>query len=126
MLGGATGVGSLGLVSGLGGGLRARATPVAAAPAYAAAPAQAGPAAPYVDPYVVCEDYPYGFCGYGDFTGLGVGDPFPDGFDVYNVPFAFRDRYADSDAAFYRYAYGNIYQVDPETQLIQQIVSTLV
>lgn len=57
---------------------------------------------------------------------LGIGQRLPMGYDVYNVPDAFRDRYYDTSAANYRYANGNIYQVDPKTQLIQQIMSALI
>ena len=38
----------------------------------------------------------------------------------------YRDDYRDSDEANYRYADGNIYQVDPQTQIIQAIVEMLV
>ena len=44
---------------------------------------------------------------------FGVGQMLPMGYDAYNVPFAYRDRYYDSDRAMYRYADGHIYQVDP-------------
>lgn len=57
---------------------------------------------------------------------LNVGQPLPTGYDVYNVPLDYRDRYHDSDEAMYRYADGNIYQVDPQTQIIQAIVEMLV
>ena len=49
---------------------------------------------------------------------LGVGQQLPDGYDVYNVPFQYRDRYADSADNMYRYNDGYIYQVDPKTRLI--------
>ena len=64
--------------------------------------------------------------GNGGLGSLGVGDPLPAGYDVYNVPMAYRDRYDDRDDAWYRYADGSIYQVDPQTQLIQAVISTLV
>ena len=57
---------------------------------------------------------------------LGVGMPLPTGYDVYNVPFAYRDRYADSSDAWYRYNDGYIYQVDPQTRLIQAVIEALV
>ena len=57
---------------------------------------------------------------------LGVGQQLPSGYDVYNVPFAYRDRYADSDDSWYRYNDGNIYQVDPKTRLIQAVIAALV
>jgi hypothetical protein len=62
----------------------------------------------------------------GGLGGLGVGQPLPAGYDVYNVPYAYRDRYYDTPDENYRYANGNIYEVDPKTQLIQQIISALV
>jgi hypothetical protein len=55
-----------------------------------------------------------------------VGQPLPSGYDVYNVPMDYRDRYYDTDDYMYRYADGNIYQVDAETQLVQAIVEMLV
>lgn len=47
-----------------------------------------------------------------------LGRTLPRGYDVYNVPAPYRDRYADSAAALYRYADGRIYRVDPATLLI--------
>lgn len=64
--------------------------------------------------------------GAGGLGALGVGDRMPAGYDVYNVPFDYRDTYYDNDEWMYRYADGNIYQVDPETRLIQSIISLLV
>lgn len=58
--------------------------------------------------------------------GLGVGQRLPAGYDVYNVPDPYRDRYYDTPNDIYRYADGNIYQVDPRTQIIQAIISALV
>ena len=57
---------------------------------------------------------------------LALGQPLPTGYDAYNVPYAYRDRYADTDDAWYRYNDGNIYQVDPTTQIVQAIVESLV
>ncbi|GAC1580308.1 MAG: hypothetical protein NVS3B5_13810 [Sphingomicrobium sp.] len=62
----------------------------------------------------------------GGLGQLGVGQRLPAGFDVYNIPDAYRNRYYDTSAANYRYANGNIYQVDPKSQLIQAIISALV
>ena len=56
---------------------------------------------------------------------LSVGQPLPAGYDVYNVPTDYRDRYADSEDSWYRYNDGNIYQVDPTTRLVQALVETL-
>ena len=57
--------------------------------------------------------------------GLGVGDRLPVGYDAYNVPFAYRDRYYDTDDRMYRYADNSIYQIDPETMLIASVISLL-
>ena len=51
-----------------------------------------------------------------------VGSRMPGGYDVYNIPSAYRSRYADSSAALYRYADGRIYQVDPATSLIAKAI----
>jgi hypothetical protein len=56
---------------------------------------------------------------------LNVGQALPAGYDAYNLPLDYRDQYRDSDEANYRYADGNIYQVDPQTQLIEAIVEMI-
>jgi hypothetical protein len=56
---------------------------------------------------------------------LNVGQSLPDGYDAYNLPMDYRDEYQDSDDYLYRYADGNIYQVDAKTQMIQAIVEML-
>ncbi|MGZ8305559.1 MAG: hypothetical protein ACXWUZ_03940 [Allosphingosinicella sp.] len=56
---------------------------------------------------------------------LNVGQELPDGYDAYNLPMDYRDEYQDSDDYNYRYADGNIYQVDAKTQMIQAIVEML-
>lgn len=58
--------------------------------------------------------------------GLNVGEALPTGYDVYNVPMDYRDQYQDTDESMYRYADGNIYEVDTKTQIIQAIVEMLV
>jgi hypothetical protein len=58
--------------------------------------------------------------------GLSVGQPLPAGYSMYNVPYAYRDRYYDSPDAWYRYSNGYIYEVDPTTQLIRTMVQALV
>lgn len=63
--------------------------------------------------------------GAGGLGALGVGDPLPLGYDVYNVPFTYRDRYYDTNDYLYRYADGYVYRVDPETRLIQAVISLL-
>lgn len=57
---------------------------------------------------------------------LGVGGRLPNGYDTYNVPFAYRDRYADSADNWYRYNDGYIYQVDPKTRLISAVIDAFV
>lgn len=47
-----------------------------------------------------------------------IGQPMPVGYDVYNVPYPYRDRYADDQSARYRYADGYVYQVDPKSALV--------
>jgi hypothetical protein len=56
---------------------------------------------------------------------LNVGERLPDGYDAYNLPMDYRDEYADDEDNLYRYADGNIYQVDARTQMIQAIVAML-
>ena len=57
---------------------------------------------------------------------LGVGGRLPYGYDTYNVPFAYRDRYADTADNWYRYNDGYIYQVDPKTRLISAVIDAIV
>ncbi len=57
---------------------------------------------------------------------LGVGSRLPVGYDTYNVPFSYRDRYADSADNWYRYNDGYIYQVDPQTRLISAVIDAIV
>ena len=57
---------------------------------------------------------------------FGVGQMLPIGYDAYNVPLSYRDRYYDTDQYMYRYADGRIYQVDPQTRLIQAVIDALV
>jgi hypothetical protein len=63
--------------------------------------------------------------GAGGLGGLGIGDLLPSGYDAYNVPLDYRDTYQDTDEAMYRYADGSIYQVDPQTRLIESVISLL-
>lgn len=55
-----------------------------------------------------------------------VGQPVPSGYEVYNVPYAYRDRYYDTDESWYRYSDGYVYRVDPETRLIAAAIDLLV
>ena len=64
--------------------------------------------------------------GLGGLGGLGIGDTLPVGYDAYNVPMDYRDQYVDSDDAWYRYADNSIYQVDPQTRLIEEVISLIV
>jgi hypothetical protein len=57
---------------------------------------------------------------------LGVGQPLPPAYSVYNVPFDYRAQYYDTPDAWYRYNDGYIYRVDPATQLITAIISVIV
>jgi len=57
---------------------------------------------------------------------LGVGSRLPVGYDAYNVPLSYRDRYADSADNWYRYNDGYIYQVDPQTRLISAVIDAIV
>lgn len=53
---------------------------------------------------------------------FGIGQALPAGYGAYNVPLAYRDRYYDTDDAWYRYADGYVYQVDPFTGLIEESI----
>ncbi|MBX7483266.1 hypothetical protein [Qipengyuania qiaonensis] len=55
-----------------------------------------------------------------------IGQSMPQGYDVYNVPYAYRDRYYDTSDASYRYSDGYVYQIDPETQLISAAIDLLI
>jgi hypothetical protein len=57
--------------------------------------------------------------------GYGMGQMLPASYSAYNVPYQYRDLYADSDDYMYRYAPGAIYQVDPSTRLITGVASLL-
>jgi hypothetical protein len=57
--------------------------------------------------------------------GFTVGQQLPMGYDVYNVPYAYRATYYDTPTAWYRYNNGYIYQVDPTTMLVTAIVASL-
>ena len=55
-----------------------------------------------------------------------IGQPMPSGYDVYNVPYSYRNRYADTNDAWYRYSDGYVYRVDPETQLVAAAIDLLI
>lgn len=58
-------------------------------------------------------------------SDITVGQPLPAYYGIYNVPYAYRDRYADGPDALYRYSDGYIYRVDPETRLVQAAIELL-
>lgn len=57
--------------------------------------------------------------------GFTVGQPLPAGYNMYNVPMAYRSTYYDTPNAWYRYNNGYVYQVDPTTQLVTAVVASL-
>jgi hypothetical protein len=57
--------------------------------------------------------------------GFSIGQPLPMGYDMYNVPMAYRATYYDTPNAWYRYNNGYIYQVDPSSMLVTSIVASL-
>ena len=56
---------------------------------------------------------------------INVGQKLPAGYDVYNVPYAYRSHYVDTADAWYRYNDGYVYRVDPTTQLVQAAIQLL-
>jgi len=54
-----------------------------------------------------------------------IGSRMPMGYDVYNVPYGYRDRYYDSGDDWYRYSDGYVYRVDPTTQLIEAAIQLI-
>ena len=57
---------------------------------------------------------------------IRIGQPMPMGYDVYNVPYDYRDQYYDGPEAMYRYSDGYVYQIDPTTRLVQAAIELLV
>lgn len=55
-----------------------------------------------------------------------VGERMPDGYDFYNVPPEYRDRYYDRDDAWYRYDDGYVYEIDPATLVVRHSIELLV
>lgn len=49
---------------------------------------------------------------------FSVGQRMPAGYDVYNVPVSYRDRYVDTNDAWYRYDDGYVYEIDPRTRYV--------
>ena len=58
-------------------------------------------------------------------NGLSVGQQLPMGYSAYNMPLAYRDQYYDTPDAWYRYNNGNIYQVDPTSQVVTSLIRAL-
>ena len=56
---------------------------------------------------------------------FNVGQRMPAGYDAYNVPYQYRNQYADRPDANYRYSDGYVYQTDPKTQLIVAAIQLL-
>lgn len=56
---------------------------------------------------------------------IAVGQKMPAGYDIYNVPFAYRDQYVDGPDALYRYSDGHIYQLDPATHVVRAAIELL-
>lgn len=54
-----------------------------------------------------------------------IGRPMPRGYDVYNVPYRYRDRYYDRPGKRYRYADGYVYEIDTETALVVSAIELL-
>ena len=54
-----------------------------------------------------------------------VGQRMPTGYDAYNLPYQYRDQYADGPDANYRYSDGYVYKTDPKTQLILAVIQLL-
>ena len=51
-----------------------------------------------------------------------VGDPVPAGYDIYNVPYPYREQYSDTYRTNYRYSDGHIYGIDPATGLVSSMI----
>lgn len=56
---------------------------------------------------------------------IAIGRTMPAGYDVYNLPTAYRDEYRDGPDALYRYSDGYIYQLDPATRLVRAAIELL-
>lgn len=54
-----------------------------------------------------------------------VGQRMPRGYDVYNVPYSYREQYYDRPGAMYRYNDGYVYEIDPETMLVASAIELL-
>ena len=54
-----------------------------------------------------------------------VGDPWPEPYDFYNIPYQYRTYWADGGDYRYRYGDGAIYRLDAKTAAVQSIVALL-
>ncbi|WP_260483078.1 hypothetical protein [Sphingomicrobium flavum] len=59
----------------------------------------------------------------GDMT---VGQPMPNRYSTYNVPYSYRDQYYDRPDSMYRYSDGYIYRVDPTTMLVAEAIKAII
>ncbi|RVQ66442.1 hypothetical protein EKN06_10475 [Croceicoccus ponticola] len=57
---------------------------------------------------------------------IKVGQPMPSGYSVYNVPYGYRDRYADGPNSMYRYSDGYVYEIDPTTMLVSSVIEAII
>jgi hypothetical protein len=57
----------------------------------------------------------------GNSNQFGIGQPMPAGYGAYNVPFAYRDRYYDTNDDWYRYNDGYVYRVDARSGMIEDM-----
>ncbi|HUG45084.1 MAG TPA: hypothetical protein VMK31_01050 [Sphingomicrobium sp.] len=57
--------------------------------------------------------------------GMTVGQPMPEGYGAYNVPYDYRTTYYDTPDAWHRYSNGQIYRIDPKTQLVTAVVQSI-
>lgn len=55
-----------------------------------------------------------------------VGERAPDGYDVYNVPYPYREEYRDTAQSAYRYADGHIYRIDRPTGTVAATIDLLI
>ena len=60
-----------------------------------------------------------------DYSYYPVGMSYPLDYNSYNVPYQYRSFYPDGGDYLYRYGNNAIYQVDPQTNMIQSIVALL-
>jgi hypothetical protein len=58
-------------------------------------------------------------------NSMAIGQQMPNGYSAYNVPYDYRSTYYDTPNDWYRYSNGNIYRVDPMTQLVTALVASI-